>query len=174
MQLNRFLVVITLACAGFAQAQSSSYAGEQRRPIKALSEREVADLLSGQGMGLAKAAELNGYPGPAHVLELADKLGLTAAQREASQALMSRHKSRARSMGAALVEAERALDAAYANRSIDETLLERLTAEIGRQQAALRAEHLRTHLQQTALLTPEQIAHYARLRGYASHGGKHH
>ena len=36
----------------------------------------MADLRAGRGMGLALAAELNGYPGPAHVLELADKLDL--------------------------------------------------------------------------------------------------
>jgi hypothetical protein len=53
----------------------------QTRPIKALSEQQVADLQAGRGMGLALPAELNGYPGPAHVLELADKLGLSADQR---------------------------------------------------------------------------------------------
>ena len=33
------------------------------------------------GMGLALAAELNGYPGPAHVIELAKSLGLSEPQR---------------------------------------------------------------------------------------------
>jgi hypothetical protein len=32
-------------------------------------------------MGLALAAELNGYPGPAHVIELAKSLGLSEPQR---------------------------------------------------------------------------------------------
>ncbi|TFV44521.1 hypothetical protein [Bradyrhizobium niftali] len=59
-----------------AQAQMS-YAGLQMRPIKALSEQQVADL----SLGLALAAELNGYPDPSHVLELADKLDLTTEQR---------------------------------------------------------------------------------------------
>jgi hypothetical protein len=44
----------------------------------------------------------------------------------------------------------------------------------------LRYVHLRTHLAQAALLTPEQIRHYDALRGYAGgaaapgHGGRKH
>lgn len=38
-------------------------------------------------MGLAKAAELNGYPGPLHVLELAVDLSLTAEQKAATETL---------------------------------------------------------------------------------------
>ena len=48
------------------------YAGMQQRALKALSEDQIADLRAGKGMGLALAAELNGYPGPIHVLELCD------------------------------------------------------------------------------------------------------
>ena len=36
-------------------------------------------------MGLALGAELNGYSGPSHVLELADQLSLTVAQGEQIQ-----------------------------------------------------------------------------------------
>jgi hypothetical protein len=35
-----------------------------------LSEQQVAYLKAGRGMGLALPAELNGYPGPAHVLSI--------------------------------------------------------------------------------------------------------
>ena len=41
-------------------------------------------------MSLALAAELNGYPGPLHVLELADRLGLSAEQRGKVQQLSIR------------------------------------------------------------------------------------
>jgi hypothetical protein len=51
-------------CSGVPQV--SPYAGEQGRAIKALSQKEVSDLLDGAGMGYAKAAELNRYPGPMH------------------------------------------------------------------------------------------------------------
>ena len=60
-----------------AMADVSSYAGQEMRAIKSLSPQEVADLLAGRGMGLAKAAELNHYPGPRHVLDLARELDLT-------------------------------------------------------------------------------------------------
>lgn len=161
-------------CSAFAQA--GPYAGQQHRDIKSLSPAEVADLLSGQGMGLAKAAELNGYPGPAHVLEHAQALALTPQQRSASEALMQRHKARARDIGTALVEAERALDQAFASGRVGAALLARLTAHIGALQAQLREEHLRTHLEQTALLDKGQIERYGQLRGYPAggHQGKHH
>jgi hypothetical protein len=38
-------------------------------------------------MSLALAAELNGYPGPRHVLELGEQLGLTEQQRAGVQRL---------------------------------------------------------------------------------------
>ena len=117
-------------------------------------------------MGYAKTAELNGYPGPMHVIELARPLGLSAEQRSASEQLMASHKAKARALGAQLLEAERALDAAFATQQIDAQRLEILTQRIGTVQATLRAEHLRTHIQQTALLKPEQIVSYQNLRGY--------
>src|SRR4051794_40771771 len=64
-----------------ADPPSAPYSGQQARSIKALSPENIAALLTGEGMGMAKAAELNGYPGPAHVLALAKELNLTEAQR---------------------------------------------------------------------------------------------
>lgn len=142
------------------------YAGQQARSIKALSATQEQDLLQGKGMEQAKAAELNGYPGPAHVLELAAALQLDGAQHRATETLMSRHKDKARALGAQLVEAERALDGAFASQAIDTQRITVLTQAIGRLQAALRAEHLQTHLEQTALLNPQQITGYQKLRGY--------
>jgi Spy/CpxP family protein refolding chaperone len=146
-----------------APAPASPYAGQQARAIKALSPAQTADLLAGKGMEQAKAAELNNYPGPMHVLEL---LQLSAGQQQASQALMTRHKADARDLGTRLVEAERELDRAFSSRQIDATRLAAHTEQIGRLQALLRKSHLDTHLQQAALLTPQQIARYAQLRGY--------
>ena len=48
-----------------------AHAGEQQREIKALSGQDIQAYENGQGHGFAKAAELNGYPGPMHTLELA-------------------------------------------------------------------------------------------------------
>jgi hypothetical protein len=144
------------------------YAGEQSRPIKALAERDVAGLLAGSGAGYAKAAELNGYPGPAHVIELRDRLALSGEQLQASQALMAGHQARARALGRELVDAERRLDALFAGRRAQADAVDAATADIGRLQARLRAEHLNTHLQQTALLRPEQVQAYNEARGYTA------
>jgi Spy/CpxP family protein refolding chaperone len=146
----------------------SPYAGQQSRGIKALSEQEVKDLLGGAGMGFAKAAELNRYPGPMHALELADPLGLSAAQREQLAAIMKAHKERARSLGAVVVERERELDALFASGTADAAGVDRISAAIGEAVARLRAEHLKTHLQVAALLTPAQIERYVSARGYAT------
>lgn len=160
---------IALALAAhLATAEPAPYAGQQKRAIKSLSDQDVTDLLQGQGMGLAKAAELNGYPGPAHVLEHADALALTDQQRTATTALLHAHKDAARKLGAALIASEEALDEAFKTGTIHPARLSALTGEIGQRQARLREEHLRTHLAQTALLHSDQIQRYSALRGYAA------
>lgn len=161
------VLCLTLAASSAsAQSTASPYAGEQTRPIKALSVPDIDGLLSGQGAGYAKAAELNGYPGPAHVLELKERLHLDAAQVTATESLMTAHKARARELGAALVAAERRLDALFADRRADSAGVDGATHEVGLLQARLRAEHLNTHLTQTALMSAEQVRQYGVLRGY--------
>lgn len=160
------LAVAVAIGASSARAQNAPYAGQQQRAIKSLSDQDIAELQAGQGMGLAKAAELNGYPGPAHVLEHAEALELTAAQRDRSKALFDSHKAAARELGRQVVEAERALDEAFASKRVDPASLRVLTAEIGQRSARLREEHLHTHLAQAALLEAGQLKRYAQLRGY--------
>jgi Spy/CpxP family protein refolding chaperone len=152
-------------------AAATPYAGEQQREIKALSAQEMTAYSEGMGHGLAKAAELNGYPGPMHVLELAKALELSDEQRTQSETLLQTHKAEARRLGAELIEAERALDQAFASHHIDAESLTRLTRVAAEKFAALRAEHMKTHLAQTALLTPQQIERYQTLRGYGSNMG---
>lgn len=106
-------------------AEVSPYAGQEAREIKSLSEAEIADLLAGKGMGYAKVAELNGYPGPAHVLELADELGLSAEQLAQTKLVFERMETSARQLGAELVAAERALDALFGNRAVTLSSIER-------------------------------------------------
>jgi len=93
----RMLLGFTLALlAVSATADSQSpYVGQESRAIKALSPQEISDYLSGKGMGLAKAAELNGYPGPAHVLELAAQLDLTPEQKIKTEVLFKKMEARA-------------------------------------------------------------------------------
>ena len=78
--LLALLVAPALAQQHKHEHEHGPYAGMQQRSVKALSEQQIADLRAGKGMGLALAAELNGYPGPIHVLELGDQLNLSSVQ----------------------------------------------------------------------------------------------
>ncbi|PZW39457.1 hypothetical protein C8P66_12836 [Humitalea rosea] len=169
-------LALLLALPAWANAPSP-YAGMTDRPIRALSAEQQADLLAGRGMGLALAAELNGWPGPVHVIELAGALRLTPAQLAAAQRLMTEMQAAASALGARLIEEERALDAAFRDRSITPSDLSARTARIAALQGEIRDVHLRAHLTQAALLNTEQIDAYGRLRGYAGgtpQGGHRH
>jgi Spy/CpxP family protein refolding chaperone len=117
-------------------------------------------------MGLAKAAELNSYPGPLHVLQLAAELGLSDAQRKATDSLYASMRQRALSIARQIIEAERALDRAFVNGAIGPATLRSQVGAIAILQGELRAVHLEAHLAQHALLTLEQVAQYDVLRGY--------
>lgn len=132
----------------------------------ALSADDVTALREGQGMGLARAAELNRYPGPLHVIELADRLALTPAQREETEAIRAAMLDEARALGEQILMQEEALDAVFAQERATPALVDAVTAEIGALQGRLRAAHLRAHVAQRAVLTPVQVAAYDRLRGY--------
>lgn len=150
------------------QPDTSPYAGMQARPVKALSDQQLADLRAGRGMGMALAAELNGYPGPVHALELADALGLTPEQRDHVRALREAMTAEAVPLGERLIAEEAALDREFAARTVTPASLEAATAAIGQTQARLRAAHLRYHLAMMDVLTPEQVRRYGELRGYGS------
>src|SRR5262249_1108493 len=164
-----FLLLICLWPApAYAQQHSSPYAGQESRDIKTLSEDEIRGYLNGQGMALAKAGELNHYPGPAHVLELADQLKLTDAQKRRTEAIRKVMLNETIPLGTRIVEKEAELDQLFASGAIDSSQLDTSLAEIGRLQGELRAAHLRAHLEQKQILTPEQVAKYDELRGYTS------
>jgi Spy/CpxP family protein refolding chaperone len=162
------LAISALALPGLADDSSMPYAGQQSRTIKALSGEDIAALLQGEGMGMAKAAELNGYPGPKHVLILAEELKLTARQRREIRAVFDRMSAAAKPLGAELVERERALDQQFAEREITQDRLAAETGAIGELQGRLRSVHLTAHLETRALLSPDQIVLYEQLRGYGS------
>jgi hypothetical protein len=117
-------------------------------------------------MGLALAAEFNGYPGPLHVLELADKLSLSAPQRERVQSLLAAMKAEAIPLGETLIAQEAELDRQFASRSVTPVSLAAMTQSIGGTQGALRAAHLKYHLSTLEILTPQQVQRYSQLRGH--------
>ncbi len=151
---------------GHGAPAAAPYEGQQSREIKALSEEEVRGYLAGAGMGLAKTAELNRYPGPMHTLENAEALGLDAQQRPALEALMRVHMAEARELGAEVVRLERELDRLFAERSATEARVDATLAKIALAQAKLRGSHLKAHLAATRLLTAAQVERYTALRGY--------
>jgi Spy/CpxP family protein refolding chaperone len=157
------LATLVLAPAAFADQSSMPYGGQQTRTIKALSGDEIAALLKGEGMGFAKAAELNGYPGPAHVLTLAQQLKLTDKQRQQVQAIFDRMNATAKLLGAELVERERVLNQLFAKSEITPDQLAAETAAIAELQGRLRCAHLAAHLDTQALLSVDQIALYQQL-----------
>lgn len=162
------LSVFLICTGGRALSQHSPYAGEESRGIKAISERRLAGYLSGAGMGFAKAAELNHYPGPKHVLELAGELQLSGEQRRATEEALSVMHTRAVTLGENIVETERRLDGAFRTRKADSRLTQALVADIAKLEGELRFTHLKAHLRMSEILTPRQIDRYDELRGYVS------
>lgn len=148
------------------QPANQPYAFYQQRAVKVLSEKQIADLKNGRGMGLALAGELNGYPGPLHVIELAGQLALNEQQRHEVKTLFDAMKAEAIPAGEALIARETALDRAFAENTITPEALTTLMSSIGDAQARLREVHLKYHLTAAALLTNEQRVRYAALRGY--------
>jgi hypothetical protein len=125
-----FALLLLFASTVWGAAHEWPYSGQEQREIKALSREEVDHYLSGAGLGMAKAAELNRYPGPMHVLEFADNLNLTADQRKRTQAIFDEMKSQVLPLGKQLVEKERELDTRLASETISEKQLTRLVSEI--------------------------------------------
>lgn len=161
--------------AGLAAQQAGSpYADMRDREIKALSQDEIDGLLTGEGMGYALPAELNGYPGPRHVLDLAGELALTDRQRNEVQDVFGRMRAAAVDLGERLVAVERALERAFVSDEATPDRVDRLTREAADLEGRLRAVHLGAHVETKDLLTDEQVEAYERLRGYHGehrHGG---
>lgn len=136
--------------------------------IKTLTEELIQGYRNGEGMGLAKAAELNHYPGPRHVLNLADDLNLSPSQRKEAQRLFDEMHAQAVALGSQILAFEEKLDAAFAARSVDPEQLRLLTTQISDLQGKLRRTHLQAHMAMRAALTEQQISKYDEIR----RGGK--
>jgi hypothetical protein len=161
--LLRIALLTALAGASPAMAQ------HHQQGTGTLTEQEIADLRSGAGMGLAMAAERNGYPGPKHVLDLADKLGLSAEQRATAARLEREVKAKAIPLGHAVIMGEAELDRLFGSGTATAEDVAAAAERVGRLRAELRAVHLVAHLHMREALSDTQRADYARLRGHGSH-----
>lgn len=142
------------------------YAGQDARDIKSLSTEDIAELRRGGGWGFAKAAELNGMPGPAHLLELKDQIGLNPDQVAAIQAIFDNMRTSAIREGERFIALEQALEEQFRGRSVTHRSLQEALAEVEHSRQALRYIHLAAHLDTPPLMTPEQTRRYNQLRGY--------
>ena len=147
--------------------QQQPYAGYEERPIKALSDERVAELLEGKGAGYSLAGELNNYPGPRHVLDLAEALSLTEYQEEIVQGIFTEMQAEVRPLGRELVDLEERLDRAFQDETIDQDSLAQLTQESAAIEGSLREAHLSAHLKTRDILSSQQVEQYDRLRGYS-------
>ena len=168
--MTRLLAFLTatIAAASIASAEEAHqpYKGFEAREITSLSDQDIEDLQQGSGWGLALPAELNGFPGPAHVLELADELGLSADQKQQVTVIFEAMRVDAIAKGEALIDAERKLDQSFRSGSVQATQLKRLIEDAEAARAELRYVHLSRHLMTMELMDADQVTAYAVLRGY--------
>jgi Spy/CpxP family protein refolding chaperone len=149
-----------------AEVAKSPYVGEEARTIKSLSPEEVQKYRDGEGMGMAKAAELNHYPGPKHVLGVASDIKLSKEQEGKVQQVYDAMHKKAVRLGNELVDREEQLNSSFANGTTNRQKLSDELKELGRLQGQLRLTHLEAHLQVKKILTKDQIVRYDSLRGY--------
>lgn len=170
------LLALTILLPTTAVAQQahhdhkSAYAGQDARSIKSLSDDDISELRRGGGWGLAKAAELNGMPGPSHVLKIATELELSADQERRVRAVFEDMQREAIVEGARYVSLEEDLEARFRERDVSATELKAALAKIEESRARLRLVHLSAHLALLDILTNLQIDAYNRLRGYKEPG----
>ena len=146
-------------------ADSPDTDGNDPAAIRTLTPEEVAQIERGERAGFALPADLNGVPGPRHVLDLADDLGLSREQRARVQAISDEMRAAAIPVGQRYLAAERALEEGFRAGTLTEQELPGRVAEVARREGELAAAHLLAHLRTATVLTPEQIADYNRLRG---------
>ena len=151
----------------------SPYVANTANAVKALSPETLDAYRKGTGMGLAIPAELNGYPGPRHILDLGEQLHLTPEQRGQIEKIYAPMHEEALRLGAEIIDFETKLDAAFAQGTITPQSLRTMTDQIAARQGRLRYAHLAAHIAAKSVLTAEQVAAYETLRGYNGAAGAH-
>jgi Spy/CpxP family protein refolding chaperone len=170
-----FTALVLISISSAVASTQSPYAGEEKNEIKSLSLEEIKGLLQGEGMGFAKAAELNNYPGPRHVLDLANELNLSDRQIAETNKIFETMRESAIHLGGQLVEFESQLDKLFSSSEASPSKMNSLLSKIGGIRAKLRGTHLHAHLQMKEVLSRHQVMMYGKLRGYsnANHSHKH-
>lgn len=155
-----------------SQEEHSPYAGQEHRQIKALSESQIKQFFNGAGMGFAKAAELNHFPGPKHVLELAESLQLDDQQIQQTRASFDRMHAAAVKLGKQIVHSEKELDDLFKSGTFAADDIAEKVDRIAALKGKLRFTHLNAHLEMKTILSESQIRQYDDLRGYSREDGE--
>jgi hypothetical protein len=159
-----FLLFLLLNDIGLTQHNLHSQEGKSE--IKTLSKEQINSYLNGEGMGLAKPAELNHYPGPKHVLEFSNELKLTEDQINQTNRLIDEVKINAVSLGYQIIEKEKELDSLFVNNIVEEKTIRSLLLKLAELNGELRFVHINAHIKQEKILEHNQIELYDKLRGY--------
>ncbi|MEL6527492.1 MAG: hypothetical protein AAFQ07_17460 [Chloroflexota bacterium] len=160
------VVILAVATAQDVTPTPSDYVDLQFTEIRGLSTEQIEGYQIGAGLGFALPAELNGYPGPRHVLDLAVDLELTSTQQVAIQALYDDMLPQAIELGEQILAQEEAIELAFRDGTVTDIFLQESLAEAGRLESELRYVHLSTHLATIDILTEHQVRQYNVLRGY--------
>jgi Spy/CpxP family protein refolding chaperone len=167
-----FVITLALAPASLAAphardhrhdgpaAASTASKHQGHTNVEAYEAEFEAVIAEGRGLGMAFAADRNGYPGPIHVLELGEQLRLTPAQEATVRTLLDRMFAASKPKGQALIAAERRLQALFGAGHADEARVRAAVVEVERLRAELRLIHLLTHLETRDVLTDEQRRAY--------------
>jgi deoxycytidylate deaminase len=162
------LIGLAAQAAETGHSHASPYAGRETRLIKSLSPEDIAELRRGGGWGLARAAELNGLPGPAHLLEMKDEIALDAAQLAAIIRIRNQMRAAAIAEGERLISLEQALETQFRDGTVTDDSLRAALDDIAGSRRNLRYIHLSAHLETPGILSPAQIRKYNELRGYTA------
>lgn len=171
--LMLFMLVFVTGLIALAQdstATPSGYDSLLDTEIRGISEEDIDGYRTGAGLGFALPAELNGYPGPRHVLDLSDELDLDEQQLDEIQSLYDEMLLQAIALGEQILQAEAELELAFREETISTEYLADQLDLIGDLRADLRYVHLSTHLSTITILTTHQVQQYNVLRGYADEG----
>ncbi len=167
--MSMFVLGFTTADAGDeSHSHVSKYTGAEKRSIKSLSPDDMAELRRGAGWGLAKAAELNGVPGPVHLLEMKDEILLTDLQVEKITRIYDEMRAIAIEQGKHFIMLEQKLENSFQSRTITAEKLRTFLTAIADARMKLRYTHLAAHLKTPEILSADQINKYNLLRGYSN------
>ena len=136
--------------------------------IRGLDQKTIEGFLTGKGLGQALPAELNGYPGPRHVIDMAEELELTDEQLATIQALFDHMVSNVVPFGEQYLEEYANLESAFRKGTISKEYLQSQLEKISAIEVQLRYSHLSTHLATIDILNEKQVMQYNMMRGYSA------